>query len=151
MQAFDRHAKRRQLGEQRSKIVARVIRAQQRITEHAGRDWCGTDAFLLRPRLRRLGEVEPFEFEPAHRYDAKPLGAFQHALQDLAPIEREWLVAAVFLHDEFAEKEIHAIVPGNVSMRGEIEPRQRIGKALVPAGQRRVVIPPSTADSNLSL
>src|SRR5207248_7604900 len=63
-----------------------------------------------------------------------------HALQHLAAVEREWLVATVFLDDEFAEKEIDAIVPRHVSVRGEIEPRQRIGKSFVPAGQRRVVV-----------
>src|SRR5207237_9902296 len=76
--------------------------------------------------------------EPAHPAEAKALGALQHLLQDWPAIERNRHVPSVFLQDELSEEEIHAVGPRHVAMRAQVEPRQRVGESLVPAGQRRV-------------
>src|SRR6185312_27043 len=85
-------------------------------------------------------EVEEFELEAAHRHDAELFGALQDALQHLPAIERIRRIAAVLAYHEFAEKEVYVVVPGHLAMRAEVDPRQRIGEALVPAGVCRVVV-----------
>ena len=140
VQAFDRHAECGEILEQRLQILARMIGAEQRIAEHAGRHGRGIDALLGSPGLRCLGEVEELELEPAHRLQRELLGALQHPLQHLPSVERKRLFTPVDHLHEVAEEEIHAVVPGHLAMRAEVEARQRIGKALVPARERGVVV-----------
>jgi hypothetical protein len=119
---------------------SRFAFARSNESEHARGDRRRADALLVGPGLGRLREVEPFEFETAHRFEAELLGALQHALQHLPAIERERHLAAVLLHYEFAEEEIDVVVPRHAAVRRQVEARQRVRKALVPAGQRRVVV-----------
>src|SRR5260221_2162501 len=49
-------------------------------------------------------------------------------------------LAAGFLDDEIAEKERDAVVPGTGAVRPQIDPRDRVGEALVPSCQRGVVV-----------
>ena len=87
--------------------------------------------------MRRLGEVEPLELEPAHRREAEFLGARQHTLQRLARADRIRLAVS---GDEVAEKERHLVIPGHAPRGTEIEARQCIRKAVLPADHRRVVV-----------
>ena len=100
----------------------------------------GPTPFLSAHELRRLGEVEPFEFHPAHRHDAELFRALQHALQHLARTDRGGHLLAVLLRDELAEEERHAAVPRHGPVRAEVDLGDDVGKALVPARQRRVVV-----------
>ena len=140
VQALDRNAERARFVEQCREKRLRRIRAQQRVTEHSRRNRLGTHTFLGRPRLRRLGEVEPFEFHPAHRREALFFRALQHAFQHLPRAQRKRLLLAVFLPHEVTQEERHVVIPRHMTMRTEIDARHRVGKALVPAGDLRVVV-----------
>src|SRR5205823_14447207 len=117
VQAFDRYLEFAHYDHQRLEEVAIPSRAEQRVAEHPGRDRFRPDIALGCPGLRRLGEVEPFEFHAAHYREPELLRALEHAFQELARADRmrDFLVA--LLHDEVAEKERHAFVPGNGAMR----------------------------------
>jgi hypothetical protein len=81
MKPFYRDAEIRHLVHQRREEITVGIGAEQRVTEHAGRQRRRPDTFLVGPRLRRLDEVEPLEFHSAHRHHAQRFGSLQHALQ----------------------------------------------------------------------
>ena len=74
---------------------------------------------------------------PAIDREAQLLGARQHALQRLARADRRGRAVGV---DELAEEERHVAVPRHVAVGVEVEPRQRVGKAVLPAGERGVVV-----------
>src|SRR6202030_2216626 len=111
-----------------------------RVAEHARGDGLRTHVALFRPGLRRLGEVEPFELDAAHRHDTELFGALQYPLQKLPRADGKRNLLAVLLSDELAEEKRHVVVPWHVAVRAEIDARDRVGKALVPAGQGRVVV-----------
>ena len=140
VQALDRDAERAQLVEERREERLRGVGAQQRVAEHAGRDRLRADAFLVRPRLRRLREVEPLELHAAHRHEAGLLRAVQHALQHLPRAQRKRDFLAVLLPDELAQEERHAVVPGHRAVGPEVDARERVGEAPVPARDLRVVV-----------
>ncbi len=140
VQAFDRNAELAHLVHQRGEEVTVGVRAQQRVAEHSGRDRRRSDAFLLGPGGGRLGEVEPLELHPAHRYDTERLRALQHALEHLPRADRQRNLLAVLVGDEIAEEERHAAVPGNGAKRPEVDLREHVGEPLVPSGERRVVV-----------
>ena len=62
---------------------------------------------------------------------------FEHALQGLARADRVGRAVGV---DELAEEERHAVVPGHVARGVEVDARQRVGKAVLPAGDLGVVV-----------
>jgi hypothetical protein len=62
---------------------------------------------------------------------------FEHPLERLPRADRVGRAVGV---DELAGEEGHAAVPGHVAQRVEVEPRQRVGKAVLPAGDLRVVV-----------
>ncbi len=100
----------------------------------------GPDAFFRGPGVRGLGEVEPLELHPAHRHHAELLGALQHALQHLPRADGKRRFAALDLVHELAEEERHVVVPRHRAERPEVDARNGVGKALVPARHRRVVV-----------
>ena len=68
---------------------------------------------------------------PAIDVEAELLGALEHALQRLARADRVGRAVGV---DELAEEERHVVVPGHAARGVEVEPRQRVGEAVLPAG-----------------
>ena len=62
---------------------------------------------------------------------------FKHALQDLARADRERRAVGV---DELAQEEGHVAVPGHAARRAQVQPRQRVGEAMLPAGDLGVVV-----------
>jgi hypothetical protein len=115
-------------------VLKRIARSA---ASSAGRDRLRGDALLRGPALRRLGEVEPLELHAAHRQHAELRGALQNTLERLARADRRRRSVGL---DEFAQEERHAVVPRHAPVGVEVEPRERIGKAVLPAGQRAVVV-----------
>ena len=113
-----------------------LVHAQQRVAEHARRDRRRVDAALGGPGLRRLEEVEPLEFHAAHRREAELLGARQHALQRLARADRRAALLAVARSTNSPRKNGTLSSHGTRALRAEVEPRERVGKAVLPAGER---------------
>ena len=140
VQAFDRYTERGHFAGQRFEEGPVLVGAEQRITEHAGRQGRRRDALLVGPGLRGFAEVEPFEFHSAHRHDAQLFGALQHALQHLPRADGERGFLAAFLDDEIREEERHITVPGDPAQGANVDPCEHVGKALVPARVRRVVV-----------
>ncbi len=123
VQAFDGDAELAHLDHQRLEEFALATGAQQRVTKHARRDRLRAHVAFGSPRLRRLGEVEPFEFHAAHHAQAQLFGAPEHALEQLPRADRVRNLLAAAVDHELAEKEGHAIVPGDGAMGAEIDLR----------------------------
>ncbi len=140
MQAFDRDVEGEHFDHQRLEEFAILVGAQERVSEHAGRDRVRPDVTFVGPGLRRLGEIEPLEFDSAHRRNAKLLGALEYPLEGLPRAHRMRHFLAVLLRHEIAEEERHAVVPRHVAMRAEVDPGECIRETLVPAGHRGVVV-----------
>ena len=134
---FDRHAEGGHLVHQRVEELAVLVHAQQRIAEHARRQVGRAHALLLGPAVRGLEEVEPLELDAGHRHHAELLGALEHALQGLARAHRVRRPVGI---DEFAEEEGHAAVPRHVARGAEVDARQCVGEAMLPAGDLGVVV-----------
>ena len=101
----------------------------------------GPDAFLGGPRLRRLGEVEPLEFHPAHRREPEQLRA--RRARASAPGADRWTAALPCRPCVVTNSPRKNGTPsshGTCAMRAEVDARDRVGEALVPAGERRVVV-----------
>jgi hypothetical protein len=137
VQPLDRHAEGEHLVHQRVHELAVAVHAQERIAEHAWRDRLRIDAALGGPRLRRLEEVEPLELHPAHRNEPHLLGAREDALQGLARADRRRRVVGL---TNSPRKKGTLPSHGTVPLRREVEARERIRKAVLPAGERRVVV-----------
>ena len=126
VQAFDGHAEGRHLVHQRVEEQPVVGHAQQRVAEHAGGQVGRAHALLLGPAVRRLEEVEPLEFQPAHRLQAELLGTLEHALQGLPRADR---VGAAVGGDEVAEEERHRPTAHGARCRGRCARARRGSRA----------------------
>ena len=98
---------------------------------------CGATPFLAAQLSRRLEEVEPLELHAGHDLEAHLLGALEHPLERLARALGMRRAVGV---DEVAEEERHVGVPRHVARGVQVEPRQRVGKAVLPAGGGGVVV-----------
>ena len=131
VQAFDGDAKGQHLVHDGLEEVAVLVHAQQRVAEHARCQLHRPHALFGGPAVRRFQEIEPLEFHAGHDLEAHFLGAPQHAL------ERMGRCIGV---DELAEEKGHALVPGHMAEGSQVQPCQRIGKAVLPARHRGVVV-----------
>ena len=138
VQALDRHAEGQHLVHEGVEELAVLVHAQQRIAEHARRERLRPHAFLGRPALRRFAEVEPLELHAGHHLEAELLGALQHALQASGAGTPGTGVPSALTNSP--RKKSHVAVPGHVACGVQVQPRQRVGKAVLPAGDLRVVV-----------
>src|SRR5512134_4136993 len=87
--------------------------------------------------MRGLGEVEPLALESTHRLEAQPFRPRKHAPECLA---RTHGVRLAFRVNKLAEEKWHLVVPWHPPSGCQVEPDHRVRKAVLPAGDGRVVV-----------